>query len=232
METPELTTRHRWTRATLRVLLIAAVPAALAVALPTGHREDFNGCSTQPDEAKRKTCCDEVARDCNAVCNDLHSDAEIGPGGWIVCGMDCDDAKDKCTGGSTIAERVDWPGRPALQIPGLLVDDHRIVTEEGVGLGVSTRLAVIEIQGGGAEREPSACRAVVARCDCPQGSLGYGAAGREVRPVVTSGAIECRACATGEGAQACKPLDACAPAILTVQPCARGASDAREASGG
>jgi hypothetical protein len=222
METPKLTT----------LLLIAAIPAALVVALPTGHREDFNGCSTQQDEAKRKTCCDEVARDCNAVCDKLNGDAEIGPGAWIICGMDCDDAKDTCTGGSTIAERIDWPGQPALQIPGVFVDDNRIVTEEGVGLGVSTRSAVIEIQRGGTEREPSACRAVVATCDCPQEGLNYETAGRELRPVVTAGAVECRACATGESAQTCKPLDACAPVILSVQPCARAASDAREASGG
>jgi len=54
-----------------------------------------------------------------------------------MCGLDCDDAKDSCTKGSAIKERIDWPGQPGLQVLGVFVDDERIVTEEGVGLGVS-----------------------------------------------------------------------------------------------
>ncbi|MGB3562597.1 MAG: hypothetical protein WBH85_10425 [Thermoanaerobaculia bacterium] len=227
MNMSEYVSRRSSVKGILRTLLILAIPATAVLGLPKGYREDFNGCSSQQDPDKRATCCDEVARDCHAVCGKSYDDGELGPGAWIMCGLDCDDARDSCGNGSTIKERIDWPGQPGLQIPGVFIEDNRIVTEEGIGLGVSTRSTVIEIRGDEAEREPSACTAVVATCKCPLKGLEYEAVGKECRPVVTSGVVECRICSTGESSEACMSCDACAPVILSVRPCA-GAEPGRQ----
>jgi hypothetical protein len=211
---------RRWVRDILCALLIALIPATSVLGLPKGYREDYNGCSSQKDQEKRETCCDDVARDCREVCSNSYNDGKIGPGGWIVCGSDCDDANDSCKEGSTVKAGVDWPGQPGLQIPGIYTDNNRIVSEEGIGLSISTRLTVIEIHSDEAKRGLSACAAVVATCKCPPNVLDYDTVGKECRVVVTAGVVECRICSTGNSSEACKPCDACAPVILSVWPCA------------
>jgi hypothetical protein len=215
---------------TLCALLIVVVSVTSVLGLPPGYREDFNGCSSQQDAEKRATCCDEVARDCDGVCKESYDDGKIGPGAWIMCGWDCDDAKDSCKKGEAIKERIDWPGRPGLQIPGVFIDDKRIVTEEGVGLGLSTRSTVIEIRPDDADREASTCTAVVATCQCPLKGLEYEAIGMECRPVVTSGVVECRICPAEKSSEGCQSCDACVPEILSVRPCARAEPGRQKAS--
>lgn len=210
---------RRWVIGILCTLLIAVIPATSVFGLPKGYREDYNGCSSQKDQDKRETCCDDVARDCKEDCGTLYNDKKIGPGGWITCGSDCDDANDSCKNGSTIKEGVDWPGQHGLQIPGIYTDDNRIVTEEGIGLSISTRSTVIEIHSDKAKREISACMAIVATCNCPLKALEYDTVGKECRLVVTAGVVECRICPKGESSEACKPCDSCAPVILSVRPC-------------
>ena len=203
----------------LCTLLIAAIPATSVFGLPIGYPEDFNGCSTQSDQEKRDICCDSVATDCDAACAKLY-DRDKKPGAWIICGWDCSDANRSCKSGSTVNGRIDWPGRPGLQIPGINTDRNRIVTDEGIGIGISTRSAVIEIRSDDRTPELSTCAAVVTSCHCPLKGLEYDAVDKECRPVVSAGAAECRICSTGESSQACEPCDDCIPVILSVRPCA------------
>jgi len=111
------------------------------------------------------------------------------------------------------------------------VDDSRMVAEPGVRLGVSTRSMAIEIRGEDAGSASPACREVVTRCSCSLEGLDYEAAGQEYRPVVTSGAVECRICPIGADSRACQPGHGCTPTILSVRPCAPATPAPRKASG-
>ena len=151
----------------LSTLFIVAIPATSVLGLPTGYREDFNGCSQHTNLEERKTCCQLTKTQCNSQCDTLHTNKKLGPGGWIICGLDCDDANKSCVKGDEIEKRIDWPGQPGIQIPGVFVDDDRIVSDKGFTLNASTTSVVIEIQVDKGREETSTCMAAVATCNCP-----------------------------------------------------------------
>jgi hypothetical protein len=199
----------------LGILIIATISATPVFGLPIGYPEDFTGCSAEPDQGKRDMCCDSVATDCNEVCGQ-----EKMPGALIICGWDCDDANRSCKDGNAVKARVDWPERPGLQIPGIFTDRNRILTDEGTGLGISTRSVVIEIHSDNRHPERSTCAAVVASCNCPVNGSEYGPVTRECRPVVSAGVVECQNCIVGESSQACESCEDCVPVVSSVNACA------------
>lgn len=192
------------------------LPVTSLYSLPIGYPEDFNGCSTEIDKEKRSICCDSVAEDCDEQCGEIY-DPKKSPGGWIVCGWECSDANRSCKDGSTVEGRIDWPDRPGLRIPGVHTDGYRIVADEGIELGISTRSVVIEVRSEDRSRVRSACAALVTSCSCPQKSLGYGTVGKECRPVAKAGVAECQICSTGKDSQACEQCDDCVPVVLSVR---------------
>lgn len=199
----------------LSVLIVAASAATPGFGLPIGYPEDFTGCSTEPDQGKRDICCDSVATDCNDVCGE-----NTLPGALIICGWDCDDANRTCKNGDPVKARVDWPERPGLQVPGIFIDNNRIHTDEGTGLGISTHSVVIEIHSDNRKSEQSTCAAVVASCDCPENVSKYGSVASECRPVVSAGVLECQICTVGKSSPACEACEDCAPVVNSVSACA------------
>lgn len=199
------------------LFLIIYASSALS-ALPTGYKEDFNGCSTEQDTAKRNLCCDSVAEDCNTVCDSNLNAGEIGPGGFISCGWDCTDANSSCKDGNKVKVGVEWPGHEAI-IPGLFYDEHKIVIDRGASIGISSDTVVIEVESDNKNPKLSTCMSLVTHCDCPQ---AYGDAGNSTcEPKLTSGAIQCSICTLKGGSKYCEICPECTPVINSVQMCSK-----------
>jgi hypothetical protein len=217
MSIPKLMHGNRWVLGgAICAFLMIVMMVSSALGLPIGYAADFNGCSSIEDQGKRETCCSETKSQCDSVCGDLLDD---GPAGrWVICSFECEDAEVSCADGEKVKELIQWPGQPELRVPGVFVDDDRIVSDKGFKLNASTTSVVIEIQVDKGREESSTCIAAVATCNCPAKAVEYNNT-RECRPIVDSGVAECRVCSVGKGSDSCKPCDDCTPVLMSVTPC-------------
>ena len=225
MNIPKLMNGNRWVLGgAICAFLMIVMMVSSALGLPIGYAEDFNGCSSIEDQGKRDTCCGETKRDCDTVCGEL---PVYPPGQMIICDFECEDAEVACKSGEKVKQLIQWPGQPELEVPGVFVDDDRIVSDKGFKLKASTTSVVIEIQLDKGREEASTCIAAVATCNCPAKAVEYNNT-RECRPIVVSGVAECRVCPVGKGSDSCKPCDDCTPVLMSVTPCAAVKSDSIE----
>ena len=187
-----------------------------AAAISEDQKADFDGCSTNLDEGKRRLCCDSVELDCKSRCSTDHFDD---PGSaWLLCRFSCSDASDSCNEGEKAKREVDWPGQ-VIPIPGLFYDENRIASDDNTSIILSPETVVFEIQEIRESPGQSTCMAVVTSCECPQVFLENK--GKMCEPTVASGSIQCNVCTIGKDSKVCKFCRECNPLVGSVGRCAK-----------
>jgi len=106
-------------------LLFALYTCSAFSALPIGYQADFNGCSSVEDSSERQLCCDSVQRDCDTVCDNNLGDDSVSPGGYVICGLECEIANDSCKGGEKVRTGAKRPEHMKVPTPGLLNDGRK-----------------------------------------------------------------------------------------------------------
>ena len=196
-------------------VLLLAVWALAAHALPRGYKEDFNGCATQsPDDTDRARCCMETFRQCQTQCNKDFAD-QGDYNGAILCASECLSGQQQCKDGNAIPLRPAWPGVNGVDIPGLLVKGDRLTPAGGYDLVAGRGAVLVESRPKGPLAEV-ACTAFVVACQCPDGA---GSRGQECRAWIDGNATACRICPRGARAEAYKPCPDCRPDVLSAQRC-------------
>ena len=198
------------TRAAVAILVLLACQSASG--LPTGYKEDFNGCASSPDADDRTRCCSETHSDCTDQCKTDHpNDIEAS----LQCSQGCFLAAVDCRDGKQVQKAVDWPGSSGGEtVPGILGEGNRLLPAEGARVRSSRDSVAIDVIADD-PIAPFDCLTLLVRCACPPEVL---AAGSECRAARSEEGTECLQCPR-RGAARCKPCETCRPVVQSVQAC-------------